>query len=187
MRKKKKGSLSLSMNAIVILILAITLLGLGLSFMRGLFKQMEVKTQAAVSAQELSNPPTSDNPITTAPGTITLRESERGKILMAFMNMGPGTKYCQLNMEDGDGLDISPSGTSGIKNIVIFNAGISQMAQDQINTWTLSVDGSIPGTGTQIVTAKVCCDDTGADPVSCTSATNGGAEFKKDMMITVTT
>ena len=56
--KRKKASLNLSINAIGILILAITMLGLGLTFMRGLFKQMEGKVSEAVSASELTNPPT---------------------------------------------------------------------------------------------------------------------------------
>ena len=101
---KKKSSLSLSMNAIVILILAITLLGLGLSFMRGLFKQMETKTTAVVEAQELANPPTRDMPITTAPGSITLRSTEKGKVLLAFMNIEAGDRYCNLSLYDSAGV-----------------------------------------------------------------------------------
>lgn len=186
---KKKSSLSLSMNAIVILILAITLLGLGLSFMRGLFGEMTTKVEAAVEAHELVNPPTSDNPITTAPGSITLRASARGKILLAFMNTEPESKYCQLTMWDSNGADIGPAGASGIKEIIIFNDDASLMAQDQINTWTLSVDASKMTTvpGTEVITGKICCDDVGTPPVSCVRGTNDGVEFKKDVMINVIT
>src|SRR3989338_11215629 len=96
--KHKKADLSLSINAIVILILAITMLGLGLTFMRGLFKQIGTKVSEAVDANELVNPPTFDNPITVAPGEISLRQGENGKVTLAFMNVitAAQTSYCKL-------------------------------------------------------------------------------------------
>ncbi len=151
----KKASLSLSMNAIVILILAITLLGLGLSFMRGLFKQMETKTTAVVEAQELANPPTRDMPITTAPGSITLRSTEKGKILLAFMNIEAGDRYCQLDMLDSAGAKILQDGS----DILIYNDDVITVGKDNTLTWTISVDASKGSTGTQIVSAKMCCDE----------------------------
>ncbi|MDP7610765.1 MAG: hypothetical protein QGH19_03290, partial [Candidatus Woesearchaeota archaeon] len=89
-KRGKKGSLNLSMNAIVVLILAITMLGLGLTFMRGLFKQATERVTEAVSAQELVNPPTVDSPLTAAPGDITIRTKEVGKIIVAYLSQYSG-------------------------------------------------------------------------------------------------
>src|SRR3989338_5909455 len=88
----KKADLSLSTNAIVILILAITILGLGLTFVRGLFKQAETKVSETFSATELANPPTRDNPVTIAPGILTLRQDSSGRAVIAYFNPEPKTR-----------------------------------------------------------------------------------------------
>ncbi len=162
---RKKGSLNLSMNAIVILILAITLLGLGLSFMRGLFKQMEGKVNEAVSAQELSNPPTMDNVLTTAPGDITLRKSEVGEIIIAYMSTYAGEDSCSLDIDNTGGAVVAD---------LKWSSSSTNMQQDQINKWTVGVD-NVDGatTGTELQTATMTCT------VSSTS-------YTKDIIITFT-
>lgn len=160
--KRKKASLSLSINAIIILILAITMLGLGLTFMRGLFKQMESKVSEAVSASELTNPPTVDNVMTLAPSDITLRNNKNGEVMIAFLNVGSGGTNC--------GLD-SDVGTAGgaVANIV-FSSQTVAMETDQINTWLVSVAAIAEGTGIYTLTMKC----------------GGSAVARKDLLVTVT-
>ena len=139
MLKNKKSSLSLSINAIVILILAITMLGLGLTFMRGLFTQATSKIEAAVSAQELANPPTVDNPVTLYPSTLTLRKNEQGKILLAFMHTEGSDRDCTLGIVDKDDDAVSP-GSADYGNYMIYNGGAVTMPADKIYTWAITID-----------------------------------------------
>jgi len=190
---KKKASLSLSMNAIVILILAITMLGLGLTFMRGLFKQATGRMEAAVSSQELTNPPTRDTPLTAAPGELNFRDSETPKILLAFVNPESEDKYCQLIVEDEGGGDVSTGCTlsCGTDKIVIYNSGVSNtMTPDQINVWTLVVDASAVTWGgatvkTYVLSANMCCKTSATKPTSVVCGTAGVTQYKKDIMVTV--
>jgi len=165
-KRGKKASLSLSMNAIVVLILAITMLGLGLTFMRGLFKQATERVTEAVSAQELVNPPTVDNPLTAAPGDITIRSKDVGKVIVAFLSTYSGTDECGLT------IGATPAGT----DVVDVSASTSDvdMQQDQINTWTLALTNKDPAvTGTGIYTATMGC-------------TTSGYSYNKDIVVTVT-
>tara|TARA_Y100000310_G_scaffold309737_1_gene354175 strand:- start:456 stop:965 length:510 start_codon:yes stop_codon:yes gene_type:complete len=165
-KRGKKGSLNLSMNAIVVLILAITMLGLGLTFMRGLFKQATERVTEAVSAQELVNPPTVDSPLTAAPGDLTMRTKDVGKIIVAYLSQYSGVDECTLTISATPaGIDVV---TIAANNQAVF------MQQDQINTWTValtSIDGSTTGTG--IYTATMACS---------TSSTS----YNKDIVITTT-
>ena len=165
-KRGKKGSLNLSMNAIVVLILAITMLGLGLTFMRGLFKQATERVTEAVSAQELVNPPTVDSPLTAAPGDLTMRTKDVGKIIVAYLSQYSGVDECTLTISATPaGIDVV---TIAANNQAVF------MQQDQINTWTValtSIDGSATGTG--IYTATMACS---------TSSTS----YNKDIVITTT-
>lgn len=159
--KYKKSSLNLSINAIVILILAITMLGLGLTFMRGVFKQMEEKVAETVSASELINPPTVDNVLTLAPSDITLRSGKNGEVTAAFLNNG-AKRNCNLAASTVLVGDESAD--------VLLNEQPVEMETDQINTWLISVTGT--ATGTEITTLTMNC---------------GGTEVaRKDLLITVT-
>jgi len=160
--KHKKADLSLSINAIVILILAITMLGLGLTFMRGLFKQMESKISEAVSAQELTNPPTTDNVMTVAPGDMTIRQKEVGTAVVAFLNTNSPTDTCKLTGAN--------TGGSAVATVTV-SAQIVVMVQDQINMWTASI---VPTTtlGTGLYTFTMTC-------------TTSGKSYTKDLVITV--
>ena len=161
-RKRKKSSLSLSINAIVILILAITMLGLGLTFMRGLFKQMESKVSEAVSASELTNPPTVDNVMTLAPSDLTLRKDKNGEVMVAFLNTGP-SRSCELTSEHG-------AGTDDVSTVLISSSAVT-MDTDQINTWLVSVQ-ALTTEDTEIETLTMEC---------------GGSEVaRKDLLIIVT-
>ena len=162
--KHKKADLSLSINAIVILILAITMLGLGLTFMRGLFKQMESKVSEAVSASELSNPPTTDNVMTLAPSDITLRKDKTAEVIVAFLNTGP-KRDCKLTSAFGAGID-------AVSSVLVSSSSVS-METDQINTWLVSVKASATTEGTEIETLKMEC------PINAEVA-------RKDLLITVT-
>jgi len=165
----RKASLSLSMNAIVILILAITLLGLGLSFMRGLFKSMEAKVNVAVSSQELINPPTSDNPITVAPSSISLRGGDDGSITVAFLNNLHNVVNCSLSVcRSGVGTTacdtqangLCPGTLTGNCSLVYSTARLS-MKEDQINTWVLAISPPSTSTAeTALYTSKMYCVDT---------------------------
>ncbi len=86
---KKKADLSLSINSIVILILAITVLGLGLTFIRGLFKQAEAKTQSAFEATKLKKVPTSEEPIS-VDSPITMNPSNKKTIEIGIYNPQTG-------------------------------------------------------------------------------------------------
>jgi hypothetical protein len=192
---RKKASLNLSMNAIVVLILAITMLGLGLTFMRGLFKQATERVTEAVSSQELTNPPTRDNPLTAAPGEASFRDTKKQKILLAFMNPEAGAKYCQLGIEDSTGNDVSIgcSSSCATDKIGIFNDAVSSSAldPDQINVWTLVIDGSTISTTswgsetskTYVLSANMCCKTSIANSIDC--AGTGVTQYKKDILITV--
>jgi len=195
--RNKKSSLSLSINAIVILILAITMLGLGLTFMRGLFKQATERVQSAVSAQELVNPPTVDNPMTIAPGKLTVRDKSGSvaKALIAFMNTG-ADKYCSLkvHMSDATSTLINPTDTVILPPIIYNNLVPTKvMAIDQINTWTLSVIGyqGVGAGNTDLFTAIMCCDETLAElPIATTKCgdvpANNNEFYKKDLIVTYT-
>lgn len=180
--RNKKSSLSLSINAIVILILAITMLGLGLTFMRGLFKQATEKVEAAVSAQELTNPPTIDNVMTISPGKTTKRLKDVGKVLVAFMNTG-AESYCALSVYNNSGVKMVPDGS----DMVIYNDGAttSKMTIDQINTWTISILADLTDAGTtEVYTALMCCHLTDGDKAE--SCDTESTQFKKDFVVTYT-
>ena len=167
MIKNKKADLSLSINAIVILILAITMLGLGLTFMRGLFKQATEKVESAVNVQQLTNPPTADNPLTVSPAALTVRSTKSDKLLAAFLNTG-GERGCALTKSTGIGAAGVDPASGGIT--LILNTNPATMKTDQINTWTVGVTaGTATGTGLYTLT-MTCLTDT----------------YKKDVVITVT-
>ena len=171
-RISKKGDLSLSINAIVILILAITMLGLGLTFMRGLFKQIGTKVSEAVDANELVNPPTFDNPITVAPGEISLRQGENGKVTLAFMNVITAAQSSSCNLTS-----VTSSVTGTDKPSPVFSNSTLTMDKDQINTWAIAITttSDTPAEVT-LFTAKITCTPTGGT----------ARDFTKDFIVTVT-
>jgi len=173
-KRRKKGSLELSINSIVIVILAIVMLGLGMTFMRGLFKQIKTKVSEAVDANELTNPPTADNPLTVAPAEISLRQTENGKVILAFLNVitSRPTSYCKL-------VTVASS-TGATDPAVVFSLQELLMEKDQINTWTVALTSTeTTPVGVNLYTAKIDC-----------AATAGGAatqSFTKDFSVSVTT
>jgi hypothetical protein len=64
MQLRKKGSLELSVNAIVVFIIAFAMLGVGLFFINKLRGTIDIDTTKFLPANTMSNPPTSDNPLT---------------------------------------------------------------------------------------------------------------------------
>jgi len=199
MMRKKKGSLSLSMNAIVILILAITLLGLGLSFMRGLFKQMEAKVGVAVDIQELTNPPTTDNPITLSPSKLNLREGDDTEVIVAFMNVLASDANCGLNLcQSGKGTGSCDSATNGLCTgdggdsctlNIVYNKNSLTLKKDQINSYAVAIhvpSGTV-GSGltskTLLYTAKMCCDASTTPDADCLDS--GDGMFTKDLVVVV--
>jgi len=178
-KRRKKASLELSINSIVILILAITMLGLGLTFMRGLFKQISTKVSESVSANELTNPPTTDNPMTVAPSEITLRQGENSKVTMAFLNVitSRQTSYCRLLQPVAATGAPTPAVTTIVSLLEV------KMEKDQINTWTAAVSApSDAGLGVTLFTAKMLC---GATTGFADNALNLNT-FTKDFTVTVT-
>lgn len=145
--KPKKASLDLSLNAIVILILAIALLGLGLTFIRGIFKGITAKVEEAVSAGEITNPPTRDNPTTVTPSTLVLRQGETGQVKVAFMN----------TLADFEDFTLSVTETSATPSQIdlIYNPDSLRMAKDQINLWTIALGTKDAQEGTYLFTAKM--------------------------------
>lgn len=191
-KASKKGSLSLSMEAIVILILAITLLGLGLSFMRGLFKQIGGKVAEAVSANELVNPPTVDNPITVAPSEMTLRQGEDGKLVEAFLNVLTGDAECNLRLfEAGSNRECLGDGQTSCDIPIVYNRAKLNMKKDQINTWTvgLSPRTNQPQVGqtgkTFIYTSRMECDGTGSRVPGYDPSDPQDSAFSKDVVIII--
>ena len=157
----RKASLSLSMNALVILILAITILGLALGFVRGVFTKMEAKVKAAVSSTEISNPPTTDNPITVTPFKVEIKQGDVGEVVVAFMNVEPETSTYYLNITDTEGLSCKNC-INCTKNCTVpmdYSTVAYSLKAGQINTWTVifsPVSGvSATPFGTYLYTANV--------------------------------
>ena len=86
----KNGSLELSVNAIVVLILAITMLGLGLGFMKGMFGKVSQNVDTAIGQNQLTNPPTVNNPFTLSSNQISLARGATQTITLAYYNEGNG-------------------------------------------------------------------------------------------------
>ena len=181
-KRRKKASLELSINSIVILILAITMLGLGLTFMRGLFKQISTKVSESVSANELTNPPTTDNPMTVAPSEITLRQGENSKVTLAFLNVVTSRPISDCVIDS-----IAFTGGVIVAANRQFSNAVLKMAKDQINTWTISVTAPGSTTGVTLLTAKMLCCDNAATPGTCPLGEANQFSFTKDFIVTVTT
>lgn len=175
-KHSKKADLSLSTNAIVILILAITILGLGLTFVRGLFKQAETKVAETFSATELANPPTRDNPVTIAPGLLTLREGKSGKAVIAHYNPKAGNMFCRLAGGTG-------TGTGGAS--ILMSSEEATIPRDGTNTWVVAVSAGT-GVGTKLFSFGIdCCRDSQASAVCATGVDH--AVYSKDLVVKVET
>jgi len=190
--RHRKASLSLSMEAIVILILAITLLGLGLSFMRGLFKDIGSKVKEAVDTQSLVNPPTFDNPVTTAPSSLTLRQGEDDQITVAFLNVLTGDAQCNLRLtEAGSNRECLGDGQTSCDIPIVFSRAKLNMKKDQINTWTIALSprSNQPQVGqtgkTFIYTARMECDGVGSRVPGYDPADPQDSAYSKDIVIIV--
>ncbi len=155
----EKGSLNLSLNFLVILILAIAILGLALSFTRGVFSDMEAKVKVAVSSTELSNPPTKDNPITTTPFKVEVKQGENTEIIVAFMNIEPETLVYTLDVTNTEGDSCQTAGNCVVP--MQFSTADYSMRGGQINTWAMifhPVRGDSPTQfGNYLYTANVIC------------------------------
>ena len=180
-KRRKKASLELSINSIVILILAITMLGLGLTFMRGLFKNISTKVSESVSANELVNPPTFDNPMTIAPGEITLRQNEDSRVTLAFQNIITSAQTSTCLIPSSGGVVIKPATTTTYyAPQASYSSASLLMQKDQINTWVIAIAtkyGTITAsTGVSLITVKIQCTPTGGT----------ARDFTKDFIVTVT-
>ncbi|MEM4337012.1 MAG: hypothetical protein QXG86_03340 [Candidatus Woesearchaeota archaeon] len=97
----KKGGMELSINAIVILIIAMVVLGIGILFIRGLFAKSAEKLTTAISAQELKNPATPDQPIVADREVIISRTNPTKTIIISVFNAGTQTAQgVTINMSD---------------------------------------------------------------------------------------
>lgn len=171
--KRKKASLDLSLNAIVILILAIAILGLGLAFIRGIFKNITVKVDEAVSAGEIQNPPTRDMPVTIVPSTVEMRLNEKAEIKVALLNVESTKKYFKLEIwpsstDTPSGCSFNPATQPGCycrsdkpcKVPMIYNPAKLGMEKDQINVWTVALRPKTTVEGTYLYTIQMRGFDT---------------------------
>ncbi len=162
---RKRGSLSLSVNAIVILVLALTMLGLGISFMRGMFMQLD-DTVKQVTPDQLTNPPTRDNPVTLSPTQLNLRSNDKmTKTTLAFMNT--------LDQEYDFQLETTGDWDSSWMKA---NLDTVKMGRDQINSWNILVSPKNGASaGLYLVRFKI------------KQQTGGDYEATKDLAIDITT
>ena len=147
---------------------AITMLGLGLTFMRGLFKQATAKVESAVSAQELTNSPTTDNVLTITPSELTLRQKDVGTAVIAYLSTYTSSDSCTLTTP------VPKTGGTDVAAITASGQAIA-MTQDQINTWTAAINPktglTLPATGLYTFT------------MSCATSAKS---YTRDIVITVT-
>ena len=105
----RKASLDLSVNSIVVMVIAFVVLGLILSFTRGIFSFGQGQLSQIVNVVDLTEKPTSENPIT--PRSFTLSPGQPGKQTpMGFYNTG-STQVTDLDI-NFDSCIGSPSDTS---------------------------------------------------------------------------
>ena len=107
----KKGSMKLSINAIVILIIALVVLGVGILFVRGGLSQAEATTSKALSANEITIiPATNDNPfVMDKEISVNAKENKAGAQISVF-NPYDSTVYADITKEscmDMNGKDVS--------------------------------------------------------------------------------
>ena len=136
--KKKKADLSLSVNSIVILIIAITVLGLGLTFVRGLFSKATSKVTQAIDLGDLTEPPTSDDPLKVTPKELELRTGKSNTIVVNFMNALGSTKYCKFIKPD---VTPNPKDTCKFPPSITLNTNCYRYNKDQIYQFKLGVEG----------------------------------------------
>jgi len=170
-RKKssKKADLSLSVNSIVILIIAITVLGLGLTFVRQVFLKGQARALEAVNMGDLTDKPTSEDPLKVTPGELELRTGKSSTIVENFMNGFGSTKYCKLIKYD---ITPTPSDSSVCKfpPSITLNQNCYKYMKDQIMQGKVGVEGKslvVRETYTSSCSNKV----TTGWPQSATSAT----------------
>ncbi len=174
--KFKKADLSLSMNTIVILILAITLLGLGLTFLRGLFKNIESKVEEGLAAGQIDVSLTADRPMAVTPEMIEIDAGETKNMKLSFLNDQPKDIPMKLEIwESSTPDDATCGGEGGSTDIpcqieangaaarlaVTYPAMSSNVKKDMINRWTLSIKGlSASGQSqTVLLRAVLRCDE----------------------------
>ncbi|HIH38804.1 hypothetical protein J4460_03430 [Candidatus Woesearchaeota archaeon] len=175
MRCSRKGSLSLSINAIVVLILAITMLSLGLTFMRGMFGKMSATTSTSIDAIEVTNPPTEDNPITTTPNKLELREGERAMIVVSVMNAKGADRWCKHETAPiASGLTVPTVATAA--------ANCDKYDRYQINKYGITVATSTGQNGIYLQPVTVKCYSASG----CTT-TNLAETYTTSFSIDVTT
>ena len=81
----KKGSIEIGINTIVIMVIAIVLLGLGVGFVKGIFAKMSGLTET-ISIDDMTNPPTSSDPIKINPAKIEVKSGEGKPVQIGVYN-----------------------------------------------------------------------------------------------------
>lgn len=82
-RQNHRGSLSLSVNAIVVFILAFAMLGVGLFFVNKVRGSIDIDPNSFLPANQLKNPPSSDDPLT-IDNEIKMKPSEEKRLTLGF-------------------------------------------------------------------------------------------------------
>jgi len=148
-RAYRKADLSLSMNAIVVLILAITLLGLGLTFLRGLFKQIEAKTTESMGTNEVPISLNKDRPIGINPSKVA--DATVGKstsVKLYFLNAEPVDVPYRLELYTESDEYGSPSCSSSPCNDlsagravmdISFPSAAAMVKKDTTSAWTITI------------------------------------------------
>ena len=91
-RFHKKASLNLSIEAIVILIFAVIMLGLGLGLINFIFGAAREKVGGSLGAAQLTNPPSTDEPLTME-RNINVKFKDEAQVQIGYYNKESGTKY----------------------------------------------------------------------------------------------
>ena len=118
MKFNKKGAMELSSSTIVVLIIAIVVLGLALTLIRGLFSNVGGKFGSIVSATQLDDRPTADNPIT-IPGTVNVKQKSIKKVKIGFYNKKADTlSTVVLKITDCISDDGTPINATVLPNII---------------------------------------------------------------------
>ena len=138
MFKNKKGSMEMSINSIVILVMAMALLGLGLTFIRGMMGGATSKLGGSIEAADLSEPPTSEKPIT-MDRSVKIKSGSNVKLKIGYYNTGnqkvtgavPTVKSC-TDLAAGDltitalSQDVNPGSAVGFEVIMKVKTGVAQ-------------------------------------------------------------
>ncbi|MFT4304186.1 MAG: hypothetical protein ACMXYG_06490 [Candidatus Woesearchaeota archaeon] len=192
--KNKKGSLSLSMEAIVILILAVVMLGLGLTFVRGMFGNIQNKANEVVTRADIQLQPSESEPIVFSLSRFEIRERRTTDMQVGFYNAHPFETEWIMRVSDGLGVDC-PSGNT----FICYDGAIVPtyrnipftLEKDQSVTWNLileATEGSVhmisPGAATapSLLTVIFCKPDGSGD--ECDDS-DDAVYYQREFMVTI--